>query len=290
MSRPFGTGPHAPGTRPHQARGPIGPLDIGDIAAAGFLERAAAASDMHAEIDAAWGELAGRGEAPALAAVFARGHATPSRMVLADGKLRITRTDPEWLPHAGWRGDGTVPAFSAVPPGLEPGSPALRQVSERHLPMAGTAVVTDLLRAYDAMAPQAATGPEPASPAGPEAASWREAASSREALSWREAASWREAGSSWLGVGFDDVVLAGDPVTIVAEVLGAPADEGTRMWVRVAGAGRASSLRCERDGRQWRVELPGQRAGAYSITVSAAQVPGAGQLRSRGLLGVVALP
>jgi len=244
------------GIAQQQVRRPIGPLDIGEIAAAGFLDRAAAASDMHAEIDTAWRELGD--DAPTLAAVFARGHATPSRMVLADGRLRITRADPEWLPHAGWRGDGTVPAFSAVPPGMDPGSAALRQVPERHLPMAGTAVVTDLVRAYDTMAPWLASPREPVSP--------------------------------WLGIGFDNVVLAGDPVTVVAEVLGGPADEATRMWVRVVGAGRAGSFRCERDGHQWRAEVPGQRAGAYSITVSAARVPGVGQLHSRNLLEVVTAP
>jgi hypothetical protein len=246
------------GTAPQEVRQPIGPLDIGEIAAAGFLERAAAASDMHAEIGTAWRELGDRGDAPPLTAVFAGGHATPSRIVLADGKLRITRTDPEWLPHAGWRGDGTVPAFSAVPPGMEPGNPVLRQVPERHLPMAGTPVVTDLLRAYDTMAPQLASRREPVPP--------------------------------WLGVSFDNVVLAGDPVTVVAEVLGGPADEGTRMWVRVVGADRTGSFRCERDGHQWRAEVPGQRAGAYSITVSAARVPDVGQLHSRNMIEVVALP
>ena len=124
--------------------------------------------------------------------------------------------------------------------------------------MAGTPVVTDLLRAHDTMAPQLASRREPVPP--------------------------------WLGVGFDNVVLADEPVTVVAEVLGGPADERTRMWVHVAGADRTGSFRCERDGHQWRAEVPGQRAGAYSITVSAARVPGVGQLHSRNMLEVMALP
>jgi pimeloyl-ACP methyl ester carboxylesterase len=244
----------APGRR----RSAIGPLEIGGIAAAGFLERAAAASDMHAEIDKAWRELGDRGNAPALAAVFARGHATPSRTVLADGKLTITKADPEWLPNAGWRGDGTVPAISAVPPELESGGTVLRQVPERHLPMAGTPAVTDLLKACDSEAPRP---------------------------SFRHLQS-----RAWLGVAVDNVVAAGDPMTVVAEVLGGPAGQATQMWVRVAGAGRTDNFRCERAGDHWRAELPGQQAGLYSLAVSATQVPQVGQLRCSDMLEVVALP
>jgi pimeloyl-ACP methyl ester carboxylesterase len=250
---PVGTG-DAPGRR----RSAIGPLEIGGIAAAGFGERAAAASDMYAEIDKAWRELADRGNAPTLTSVFARGHATPSRIVLADGKLLITKADPEWLPNAGWRGDGTVPAISAAPPELESGGTVLRQVPERHLPMAGTPAVTDLLTACDSEAPQP---------------------------SFRHLPS-----RAWLGVAVDNVVAAGDPTTVVAEVLGGVAGEATQMSVRVAGAGGTDNFRCERAGHQWRAELPGQRAGTYSLTVSATRVPGVGQLRCRDVLEVVALP
>lgn len=223
----------------------IGPLDIGSIAAPGFLERAAAATAMHAEIDTAWRELGERGSAPTLTAVFAGGYATPNRIVLADGRLKITKTDPEWLPHAGWGGDGTVPAISAVPPGLEPGSPGLRQVPERHLSMAGTPAVTELLRACDSMV----LPPEP------------------------------EPERARLDVGFDNVMPTGEPVSVAAEVLGGPADGQTRMWVSLTGAGGTSGFPCERSGHLWRAQLPGQRPGAYSVTVSAAGVPGIGQLR-----------
>lgn len=243
---------------PGRPRSAIGPLEIGGIAAAGFLERAADASDMHAEIDKAWRELGDRGDAPTLTSVFARGHATPNRTVLTDGKLRIAKADPEWLPNAGWRGDGTVPAISAVPPELESGRAVLRQVPERHLPMAGTPAVTDLLRACDSEAPLP---------------------------SFRHLQS-----RAWLGVAVDNVVAAGKEMTVVTEVLGGPANEATQLWVRVAGAGRTDSFRCERAGHQWRAELPGQRAGTYSLAVSATGVPGAGQLHCRDMLEVVAMP
>jgi hypothetical protein len=93
----------------------------------------------------------------------------------------------------------------------------------------------------------------------------------------------------WLGVAVDNVVAAGDPTTVVAEVLGGLAGE-TQMSVRVAGAGGTDNFRCERAGDQWRAELPGQQAGTYSLTVSATRVPGVGQLRCRDVLEVVALP
>jgi pimeloyl-ACP methyl ester carboxylesterase len=247
--------PVDPDDPPGSMRPAIGPLEIGSIAADGFMQRAAAASQMHAEIEAAWRELGDRGAAPALTAVFARGHPTPSRTVLADGRLRISKADPEWLPNAGWRGDGTVPAISAVPPELEPPSAALRQVPERHLPMAGTPAVIDLLRACDAAAPQPELQVQPARP--------------------------------WLGVAIDNVVQAGYPVPVVAEVLGGPPDQATQVSVRVAGAGRADSFRCVRNGQQWQAELAGLRAGTYSVTVSAEH--SGGQLRCADRLEVVAI-
>jgi hypothetical protein len=250
-----------------QAAGPsraVGPLEIGDVAAAGFLRRASDAAAMHAEIEQAWQQLSAGPGQPELSAVFARGHATPSRIVLADGKLTISRADPEWLPHAGSRGDGTVPAFSAVPPELTPlsGRPdaadgALRAVPERHLPMAGAPAIVELLRACDGQAPHPAR-PRPPSP--------------------------------WLGVAVDNVVPAGDPVPVATEVLGAPDGDASGMWVSVSSrAGRAASYRCSRIGRRWQAVLPGQPAGTYSIAVTAERVPGAGLLRCTDMLEVVAI-
>jgi hypothetical protein len=77
-------------------------------------------------------------------------------------------------------------------------------------------------------------------------------------------------------------------VPVTAELLGAPAGPATQMWVRVTAAGQTESFRCERSGHQWRAELPGQRPGAYSITVHAA-APGPGHLTCRDVLEVVAL-
>jgi Lecithin:cholesterol acyltransferase len=254
----------------------IGPLQIGSVAAEGFGARAATAARMHAEIDAAWRELSGRADAPSVTAVFARGHPTPSRMVLAGSRLTITKADPEWLPNAGWRGDGTVPAISAVPPELAVDDSAHRLVPERHLPMAATPAVVELLKACDsggtvpAATARATTAPAttgsatvgPALPGGPP--------------------------QPWLGVAIDNAVPAGESVPVRAEVLGEPGSRVTDVGVRVEGRGSSQTFRCERAGEQWQTELPGQRAGHYAVTVSAARAAG-GLLRCSDVLEAVAI-
>jgi hypothetical protein len=246
------------------ARPAIGPLQIGSVAAEGFLAQAATAARMHAEIDVAWQELSGRDDAPSQTAVFARGHPTPSRMVLAGGRLTITKADPEWLPNAGWRGDGTVPAISAVPPELAVDAAAHLLVPERHLPMAATPAVVELLRACDAGRPVPAVS-----------------GAAAPALAGRPP-------EPWLGVAIDNAVQAGEPVPVRAEVLGEPGSRVTDVGVRVDGARGSQTFRCERAGEQWQAELPGQQAGRYAITVSAARAAG-GPLRCGDVLEAVAI-
>ena len=238
----------------------IGPLELDGVAEDGFAARAAAAFQMHAEIEQAWGELAADDARPEMTPVFARGHATPSRMVLSDRKLRITKADPEWLPGEGWRGDGTVPAIAAIPVELDHDDGSWRTVPERHLSMAGTPAVIDLLRAYDG-AP--ASDPPPQPPAAP-----------------------------WLGLELENVVAAGEPVPVAAEVLGAEPSDATEVWLRVcprAGPGPEERYRCSRAGRRWQTVITGRAPGAYSLEFHAAHVPGAGWLRSRDVLGAVPL-
>lgn len=79
-----------------------------------FLERARTAFSMHRAIEDAWESFEPTGR-PEVLALFARGHATLSRAVVRGGGVCVTKTDAEWQPNPGWRGDGTVPAMSAVP-------------------------------------------------------------------------------------------------------------------------------------------------------------------------------
>jgi len=49
----------------------------------------------------------------------------------------VRREDPGWQPNPGWRGDGTVPAISAVPPELAGSEDLGHPLRDRHSPMSG---------------------------------------------------------------------------------------------------------------------------------------------------------
>lgn len=110
----------------------------------------AAGAQTHKDIDAGW-ERIPPGEEPALHAVFARDHATPSRAVLSTGRLQVTTEDPSWLPLRGWHGgDGTVPALSATPVELSETVGIRVPVWQRHGPMSGSPEVLRIIDAYEA--------------------------------------------------------------------------------------------------------------------------------------------
>jgi PGAP1-like protein len=120
-----------------------------ELGSASFQKRAQTGFDMHREIEAAWDAL-DPVQRPEVLALFARGHATPSRVVLRGGRVRVTKADAEWLPNVGWRGDGTVPAMSAIPIELTNKVAARRAVAERHVPMVTCTAAVDVLREYEA--------------------------------------------------------------------------------------------------------------------------------------------
>jgi pimeloyl-ACP methyl ester carboxylesterase len=235
------------------------PLELGSVLAAGFAARAADSLQAHAEIGEAWRGLAHRPDGPELATVFARGHATPSRAVLSGGKLRVTRSDPEWLPNQGWRGDGTVPAISAIPPERDDGRRAWYQVPERHLSMVATPAVIQLLRFLDGAAP----APPPT----------------------------ERGGRPWIGLELDAAVLPGEPIAMAAQVLGAAGDAAS-AWVTVRPAGRPGPPRRYRlspAGGRWQGVIPARGPGAYALLVQAMGIPGVGQLRCAEVIGVAGL-
>src|SRR5262249_14342134 len=80
-------------------------------------------------------------------AVLARGHATRAKAILSDGRLVVSKRDADWLPDSeGWPGgDGTVPAYSAVPVETAEQIFSRRAVWDRHGPMGVSAVVEDVL-------------------------------------------------------------------------------------------------------------------------------------------------
>ena len=134
-------------------------------------------------------------------ALFARGHATPSRTVCTGGRVQVSKVDAEWQPNRGWRGDGTVPAISAYPIERSDEPLARRVVPERHGPMATTAAAVDTVREYEAESTASLRGDTPEKP--------------------------------WLGLDVDDVVAAGEPFTLATELLGTNGVDAAAAWVTV---------------------------------------------------------
>ncbi|MGQ0777761.1 MAG: lipase/acyltransferase domain-containing protein [Pseudonocardiales bacterium] len=228
-----------------------------ELGSAPFAKRAQAAFDMHQEIETEWQAL-DPAERPEVLALFARGHATPSRAVRRGDRVRITKTDAEWQPNAGWRGDGTVPALSAIPIELSEDVRARRAVPDRHGPMAGCAAAVEVLREYEAEPFGSVRGDAPDRP--------------------------------WLGLDLDEVVAAGEPFTVAAELLGSTAVEGASAWLRVApdgGPTTAQPLRMTGADGRWQATVPGLAPGIYQVSVEAVNVPRVDQVLGGDVIGVI---
>jgi len=222
-----------------------------------FRQRARTAFGVHRDIEKAWDAL-DPAERPEVLAVFARGHATPSRAVLRDGWVRVTKkADAEWLPNVGWRGDGTVPALSAIPIELSDTVLARRAVPDRHGPMAICAAAVDVLKEYAAEPFGSVRGDAPDGP--------------------------------WLGLDLDEVVAAGQPFTVVAELLGTSDVQGASGWLRVApedGPAAEPVPMTGGDGR-WELTVGGLAPGAYWLTVEAVNVPRVDRVTGCDVVGVI---
>ncbi|MGH3754862.1 MAG: esterase/lipase family protein [Pseudonocardiaceae bacterium] len=111
----------------------------GDPAVAGdVLRRASAAARVHEDIAAGWQSVQ-EDRKPALVPYFGRGHHTLSRATLAGRRVRVTKEEPEWRGNVDWRGDGTVPALSAIPAELSQRAELVQALPDKHGPM-GSAV------------------------------------------------------------------------------------------------------------------------------------------------------
>jgi pimeloyl-ACP methyl ester carboxylesterase len=236
------------------------PYELGSDA---FRDKARTAFDMHQEIEQNWAVL-NPAQRPEVLALFARGHPTPSRAVLRNGRVQVTKADAEWLPNTGWQGDGTVPALSAIPLELSDEVPARRAVPDRHGPMATCAAAVDVLRDYEAESFDAVRGDTPDRP--------------------------------WLGIDLDQVVAAGEPFTVTAKLLNVSDVDGASMSVRVSPSG--DPPRCAptpawlpmtgADG-QWQVTVPGLAPGSYRICVEATNVLRVDRVRGGDEIGVIEL-
>lgn len=245
---------------------PLRPLEMEAIAGSELAPRVRRAAGTSAETAASWAALTRRGEAPELTAVLSRRHPTPNRAVLVGRQLRVTRDDPEWLPHCGWRGDGTVPAISAIPPEFGGGDDDLREVPDRHQAMASAAVIVDILRGYARGATVRTADGRPPRLAGP------------------------RAGAPRLDLEFDEVAPAGQPMTVVASLSHDTAAAGGELWLTVRRqAARAPVFRCRSrlTGSRWLTTIPPLGPGLYLVAAQAAGAFGERLITSSGVLGLV---
>ena len=99
---------------------------------------------------------------PETVACIGWSHRTPDAAFWTDGRLRVTKDHPGWLGLEGWEhdyGDGTVPSYSALPIELDNHEHSPVRLLERHVPLAHSGVVAELLdRQRRRLPPSAAQG------------------------------------------------------------------------------------------------------------------------------------
>jgi pimeloyl-ACP methyl ester carboxylesterase len=236
------------------------PHELSAVADQAFVKRAGAAFAMHREIETVWDSIEPT-RRPEVLALFARGHATPSRSVVRDGQVWVSKIDAEWQPNPGWRGDGTVPAHSAIPIELTKKVLARRAVPERHVPMATSAAVVEVLRDYEGEDFASLRGYVPARP--------------------------------WLGLDIEEITTAGTPFPVTAELLGTDDVTGAVAWVRVEPNGEGGDVLARRplqmtgEAGRWTATLPGLAPGTYRITVEAVNVPAVDRIVTGDVIGVI---
>ncbi|WP_330304390.1 MULTISPECIES: lipase/acyltransferase domain-containing protein [unclassified Streptomyces] len=225
----------------------------------GFAAKAKSARSVHEDIETDWNDLYGGPDCPEVTAVFGRGHGTLQRALLSPAGISVTKDAASWLPNTDWRGDGTVPAISAIPIEQED-KRARRAVAERHMALASTSVAVDILAEYEGQPLTAVRGDQPDRP--------------------------------WLGLDLDETAPAGQPIRVGVTLNGAPVEERTRVQVRArareGSPGGAEWQPCTRgvDG-SWQTDLPPLPAGTYAVEAAAIHVPAVNRLNAGDVLGVV---
>jgi hypothetical protein len=225
-----------------------------------FEKMAARARSVHDQIRTGWAELDPR-RTPVIP-YLTRGHATPNLVTLDSGRLRISKQDPPWRGNVGWRGDGTVPALSAIPPELGDYRGVWRVVTDRHGPIGSIPDPVEVLRSYEGERPPK-RGEEPQAP--------------------------------WLGLDLEEFAPAGQPVPLAACLQLAQAP-GSLAWVTVTALDAASPA-CqvllaaaepdETGAPQWRGELPPLATGMYEVAVEVTNVPRIESVAHASTLAVV---
>lgn len=231
--------------------------DLADAGGPGFAAdpfyktQALRARDLHDTITTAWATPPqAPGASPATIPFLARDHGTVHAARLDHGRLEVAVADPGWQPNPGWRGDGTVPALSAVPPELAPTAFSHRwhHVQERHVPMAGTNAVVEMVRSL--------VGDDVSAVRGGPAEGLR------------------------LGIDLDDAAVLGEPVPVTVRLLdgAAPADPtGVKVFVTVQPEDRsAAQVRVEADtqAQEWQATFTPPGPGLWRVRVQAVNPTG----------------
>ncbi len=227
--------------------------------------RAKSAYDLHVEIERSWDAMPRSG--PETVAGIGWSHPTPEAMFWSDGRLRVTKDRPGWLGLRGWEqdfGDGTVPAYSALPPEMDRHEHSPIRVKQRHVPLAHAPLIADLLRRQlDRQPPSEAHGAEDGEH------------------------------PPTLGLDLDEVHPAGEPIPVGAALrqVGVEVAAGQPVSARLrrvdGGPGQVRQrLDWDGDSGGFTVVLPGQPPGLYEVRVTARGVAGAGDLDASDVVAV----
>jgi hypothetical protein len=219
---------------------PFGTADAGDR----LTRRMREAEQVRTDLERAWSEIP-REHRPKLVPYFGGGHRTPNRAGLVNNRLKTTKDDPEWRPNIGWRGDGTVPAVSAIPTDLGDNQELWRAVTDKHGPMSGTPSVRGLLMSLlgDRLPTRGGSTPD----------------------------------RPWIGWDLDDVVPAHNETPLEVEVLGDVDTAGDSAMIRITpeiptpSRPPVSEPMTVRD-RRWQAVAPPLPPGTYSVSVQVENV------------------
>lgn len=225
------------------------------------------AYQVHEEIEQAWRVLPR--DATTVVPRIGYGHGTPRSCTWDGASVQVSKTPPKW-PHLGsWvgeLGDGTVPAYSGLPVEMDHQPPDEFLVRARHGQLGALNEVAALVARYEGRGSlgviRAARPPIATPPA-------------------------------TLGLDVEEVHVAGEPAPVAAMIHNAdPSGPRPAVWAQVTGTQsgvRVAELRLAYDEGTgaFRGELPALAPGEYSVTVTAREVAGAGDLESSYIVEVL---
>ena len=136
-------------TRVLDETSPVAALYPHELDLPGLGQRARDAFYLHESIRTAWDGLPRSG--PTMRACLGWPHPTLSAAYWDGSRLRLDKQLPWWLPAKGWEkdvGDGTVPGPAAVPLEQDDDADGPRRLPDRHIALASSQVVVDLLGEY----------------------------------------------------------------------------------------------------------------------------------------------